>query len=70
VETATGELLGKVKAVHDFGAGDLLEIQPKTGASWWLPFTREAVPEVRIADGKIIAAPPTVVEDEAPPEAD
>ena len=67
VETAAGELLGKVKAVHDFGAGDLLEIQPKAGASWWLPFTREAVPEVRIASGKIIAAPPAVVEDEPPP---
>lgn len=65
VETATGELLGKVKLVQDFGAGDLLEIQPKAGASWWLPFTREAVPEVRITEGKIIAAPPLVIEDEA-----
>lgn len=62
VETAAGELLGKVKAVQDFGAGDLLEIQPKAGASWWLPFTREAVPEVRIAEGKLIAAPPAVIE--------
>ncbi len=62
VETADGELLGKVKTVHDFGAGDLLEIQPRTGASWWLPFTREAVPEVRIAEGKLIAAPPSVIE--------
>lgn len=62
VETAAGELLGTVKAVQDFGAGDLLEIQPKAGASWWLPFTREAVPEVRIAEGKLIAAPPAVIE--------
>jgi len=62
VETAGGELLGKVKTVHDFGAGDLLEIQPRTGASWWLPFTREAVPEVRIAEGKLIADPPAVIE--------
>lgn len=62
VETAAGELLGKVKTVQDFGAGDLLEIQPKTGASWWLPFTREAVPEVRLAEGKLIAAPPAVIE--------
>jgi 16S rRNA processing protein RimM len=62
VETASGEVLGKVKAVQDFGAGDLLEIQPKAGQSWWLPFTREAVPEVRLADGKVIAAPPAVIE--------
>ena len=62
VETAAGELLGKVKSVHDFGAGDLLEIQPKAGASWWLPFTREAAPEVRLGEGKLIAAPPAVIE--------
>ena len=62
VETAAGELLGKVKTVQDFGAGDLLEIQPKAGASWWLPFTREAVPEVRLAQGKLIAAPPASLE--------
>lgn len=62
VENEAGETLGKVKAVQDFGAGDLLEIQPKSGASWWLPFTREAVPEVRIAEGKLIAAPPAVIE--------
>ncbi|MDP3855757.1 ribosome maturation factor RimM [Phenylobacterium sp.] len=62
VETADGELLGAIKTVNDFGAGDLLEIQPKAGPSWWLPFTREAVPEVRIAEGKVIAAPPAVIE--------
>lgn len=62
VETADGEALGQVKAVQDFGAGDLLEIQPRAGASWWLPFTREAVPEVRIAEGKLIAAPPASIE--------
>src|SRR5512143_2140056 len=40
VETPAGEPLGRVKTVQDFGAGDLLEIQPETGASWWLPFNR------------------------------
>ena len=62
VETAAGEVLGKVKAVQDFGAGDLLEIQPRAGATWWLPFTRQAVPEVRLAQGKLIAAPPATIE--------
>lgn len=64
VETAAGEVLGKVKTVQDFGAGDLLEIQPRAGATWWLPFTREAVPEIRLADRKIIAVPPEMVEGE------
>lgn len=62
VESVDGELLGTVKTVQDFGAGDLLEIQPRAGATWWLPFTRDAVPEVRIAEGKLIAAPPAVIE--------
>lgn len=62
VESASGEAYGRVKAVQDFGAGDLLEIQPARGASWWLPFTREAVPEVLIAEGRIIAVKPDEVE--------
>jgi len=63
VETAEGEALGRVKAVQDFGAGDLLEIAPlEGGATWYLPFTREAVPEVRIADGVVVAVKPDEVE--------
>jgi len=62
VETAEGEPLGRIKAVQDFGAGDLLEIQPPEGASWYLPFTREAVPEVRMADRKVVAVKPDEVE--------
>lgn len=62
VETAEGETLGRVKEVRDFGAGDLLEIQPPEGASWYLPFTREAVPEVRIAEGKVLAVRPEETE--------
>jgi 16S rRNA processing protein RimM len=68
VETPEGETLGRVKAVQDFGAGDLLEIQPPEGPSWYLPFTREAVPDVRLAEGKVIAIPPVVVEDAAEDE--
>lgn len=63
VVSPDGELIGRVKAVNDFGAGDLLEINPAGGgASWWLPFTREAVPEVRIAEGRLVATPPSVIE--------
>lgn len=62
VETPQGEPLGRVKEVRDFGAGDLLEIQPAEGASWYLPFTREAVPEVRIAEGKLIGIRPEETE--------
>jgi 16S rRNA processing protein RimM len=57
--TPQGEALGKVKAVQDFGAGDLLEIDPGRGAAtWYLPFTRDCVPEVDIADGKVTVVRP------------
>jgi 16S rRNA processing protein RimM len=62
VETAAGEPLGHVRAVQDFGAGDLLEIQPSEGPSWYLPFTLAAVPEVRIAERTVIAVKPDEVE--------
>jgi 16S rRNA processing protein RimM len=58
-----GEALGTIRSVQDFGAGDLLEVQPpEGGATWYLPFTREAVPEVRIADGFIVAVKPEETE--------
>jgi 16S rRNA processing protein RimM len=59
VESPAGETIGKVKDVHNFGAGDLLEIAPAAGGpTWWLPFTREAVPQVRIGEGRIVAVRP------------
>lgn len=63
VEAADGQPLGQVRSVRDFGAGDLLEIAPAQGGeAWYLPFTREAVPEVRLAEAKLIAAPPEEIE--------
>ena len=63
VVTPEGESLGLVRNVQDFGAGDLLEIAPaEGGATWYLPFTREAVPEVRIADGVVVGVRPAEVE--------
>ena len=64
VRHVDGVALGAVRAVHNFGAGDLLEIAPPQGASYYLPFTRAAVPEVRLAEGVIVVDPPAVVEGE------
>jgi 16S rRNA processing protein RimM len=55
---ADGTDFGTVLAVHDFGAGTLLEIQPKTGAPMLLPFTQAAVPTVDLAGGRVVIAPP------------
>jgi len=60
VRGPAGEALGVVKSVADFGAGDLLEIEPAAGGpTWWAPFTREVTPEVRLAEGWLtIIRPP------------
>jgi len=58
--------MGEVRAVHNFGAGDLLEVAPPGAASFFIPFTRAAVPEVRIAEGLILIDPPGELEDEDP----
>ena len=62
VVSLEGERLGRVKSVRDFGAGDLLEVAPPAGEAWWLPFTREAVPEVQMDAGRIVAVRPNEVE--------
>lgn len=62
VVTPEGETLGRVKSVQDFGAGDILEIAPAEGGpTWYLAFTRDAVPEVDIAGGKLVAIRPTEI---------
>lgn len=56
---SSGAVVGRIKAVENFGAGDLLEIEPAGGgATWWLPFTREAVPDVHIDEGRVTVVPP------------
>lgn len=53
-----GAALGVVKAVYNFGAGDLLEIGDIPGVKGLrlVPFTKEAVPEIRISQKQITVA--------------
>lgn len=53
-----GAALGKVAAVHNFGAGDLIEIAPPEGATVLVPFTNEAVPEVDVEGGRLTVVLP------------
>lgn len=63
VEDQGGAFLGKVKAVHEFGAGDMLEYVPDAGGETvMVPFTRDAVPVVDVPGGRLVVDPP--VEDE------
>jgi 16S rRNA processing protein RimM len=50
--------LGTVAAVHNFGAGDLLEVQRAAGGSVLLTFTQAVVPVVDLAAGRIVIDPP------------
>ena len=59
VRDTGGALLGRVKAVLNHGAGDLLEIAaPGQRETLLLPFTLAAVPTVDLARGRIVADPP------------
>lgn len=51
-----GQVLGRVRAVFDHGAGDILEIVGKEVIL--LPFTRAAVPTVDLTARRIVADPP------------
>ena len=67
--TADGAPFGRVKAVHNFKAGDILEIEPGLARPTRLiPFTREAVPDIDLAQGRLTVVPPAEVEGE--PEED
>ena len=54
-----GKALGTIVAIHNFGAGDLIEVRPQTGGPTELvPFDAIHVPVVDIAAGKIVVHPP------------
>ena len=56
--TSEGEDVGKVKAVHNFGAGDMVEIQPPSGKTELFAFTDANFPEVDIAAGTLTFCAP------------
>jgi 16S rRNA processing protein RimM len=62
-ELGDGTAYGRIAAVQNFGAGDLLEIEPEGGGrTFYLPFTREIVPIVDIAGRRVVVAPPAETE--------
>ncbi len=61
-ETSEGVLVGTVTAVHDFGAGDILDIKPAKGPNFTLGFTKANVPVVDIAGGRLVVVLPETVE--------
>lgn len=52
-----GRTLGRVAAVHNFGAGELIDVKPETGPNFLLPFTEDVFPEIDPASGVLKADP-------------
>jgi 16S rRNA processing protein RimM len=53
-----GTPVGRVRAVHDFGAGDVVEIERQAAPPALVPFTRAIVPTVDLTAGKLVVDPP------------
>lgn len=49
-----GGPLGKVAAIHDFGAGEIVEIDSGSGARMMIPFSMAAIPEIHLGQGFIV----------------
>jgi 16S rRNA processing protein RimM len=70
VDDTSGSWIGTVVAVHDFGAGDLLEMAPGGGGeTMLLPFTAAVVPKVDIAAGRVVIDRPAEIEADRADEA-
>ena len=65
---ADGETLGTVLAMHDFGAGDILEIATPDDDSRMIPFSLAAVPVVDVAGGFVQLADLPGLLDEPDPD--
>jgi 16S rRNA processing protein RimM len=67
---AAHEPLGRVVAIHNFGAGDIIEIAPPGGTTLLLPFTHAVVPSVDLKGGRVVVEVPAEIEGDTPSTAD
>jgi 16S rRNA processing protein RimM len=63
-EDTEGRAIGSVRAVHNFGAGDVIEIVRENGDEVFLSFTREVAREIDLKGGRIVIAEPQDIEAE------
>jgi len=64
VEGVDGKRLGTVKAVADYGAGDVLDIKLEPKGDMMVPFTKDSVPEVDMPGRRLVVIPPVYAPDE------
>jgi 16S rRNA processing protein RimM len=63
-EAVDGTVVGRVRGVANFGAGEVLDIVLGQGGSIMVPFTKAAVPVVDVANRRLVVDPPPFAEDE------
>ena len=63
VRLGDGTVLGKVSAIPNFGAGDLIEVtDARTGDTFLYPFSKAVVPEIRLGEGYLVIEVPVEAE--------
>ena len=62
VEKLDGEIIGKVKSMNNFGAGDVMEVELHDGGVLVLPFSHEAVPFVDVTGTRVVVNPPNEID--------
>jgi 16S rRNA processing protein RimM len=68
--TPAQQPLGRVIAIHNFGAGDIIEIAPSQGATLLLPFTNAVVPSVDLKGGRVVIELPDEIDGDAATDAE
>src|SRR3954467_12899762 len=64
--SAATQPIGRVIAIHNFGAGDIIEIAPPHGATMLLPFSNAVVASVDLAGGRVVIELPGEVDGDTP----
>src|SRR3982075_3680316 len=67
--SAADQPIGRVIAIHNFGAGDIIEVAPPHGATMLLPFTNAVVPTVDLARGCVVIELPAEIDGDNPDQA-
>ncbi len=64
VEGVSGEALGTVRGVDDFGAGPVLAVDLADGGELLVPFTQARVPKIDPAGGRVVIDPLPIGDDD------
>ena len=58
VEDESGNALGRILALHNFGAGDVVEIEFENGKTEFVPFAADVVLKIDVANRRMVIVPP------------